>query len=483
MKKSNKLDNKNGLTSTYIVTANQTIYDVAIDVHGTIDGISDLLINNAWLNIDTELYHGMKIIYTSGETIEKDIVSQLDASEQIPVNPIRKIYPKENVNGKIIDIFTDAETLIFSCIKNIDSGDIYIDWGDNTDIEKISGTSKLIYHQFEATDDDNIERKIRFFIQDDKKLNLNFDSNNHYEVMVYQNININEYRDLSRLVDVRFLRLAQGLQKLDLPNVSVLDITPISMIETLRDIKLTSKKISPSTLDDFFISIIENYGNRLPATIEVDVKPNGEYKEPDTRAGVNFIKIPSLHNGSEPKKEFKYEVDGRIIQESDDFLVASLYRKVTSTEKEDYFYTNARFEAYSKDGELLYSEENINTGGAYSRAYSPAYNSYNYIEKIDEIRTWYSFNFPKDLDPMAEKFYVVFYGDSLGHARDAQIESGYEPTDFNDISVDESKNLSRYKPKNGMEAVWVLTNEPEWNSDYYKWEIIIEGINYQEVEK
>ena len=45
MKKNNKLDNKNGLTSTYIVTANQTIYDVAIDVHGTIDGISDLLIN------------------------------------------------------------------------------------------------------------------------------------------------------------------------------------------------------------------------------------------------------------------------------------------------------------------------------------------------------------------------------------------------------------------------------------------------------
>ena len=29
-----------------------------------------------------------------------------------------------------------------------------------------------------------------------------------------------------------------------------------------------------------------------------------------------------------------------------------------------------------------------------------------------------------------------------------------------------------------MEAVWVLVNEESWNSDYYKWKIIIGDIIY-----
>ena len=52
----------------------------------------------------------------------------------------------------------------------------------------------------------------------------------------------------------------------------------------------------------------------------------------------------------------------------------------------------------------------------------------------------------------------------------------YNPTYIDDTSLEEASTT--YVPKNGMEAIWVLVNEESWNSDYYKWKIIIDDIVY-----
>lgn len=296
MKKNNKLDNNNGLTSTYIATENQTIYDIAIDIHGTIDGISDILVNNPSLSVDSDVFGGMKITYTSGQTIEQNVVEQLDAMNIIPTNPIRYIYPKAKPHGNIVDIYINKDSSVFSCIQENTGYIIYADWGDNSDIEKILPSTNLIYHQFDLTDDVSLgHRKIRFYIQNNKNkdsvISFSFNDGENKSVVLYNSLTSNYYIDNSKLDNIDFLRLMTNIKKITLNNVSVSSIYRLSYIESFTELNLLSKDIRPSDIDKLFMSIIENYGQRLPATISISVSPTGEYKEPTkSKAGEYIIK-------------------------------------------------------------------------------------------------------------------------------------------------------------------------------------------------
>lgn len=48
----------------YRVITGQNIYDVALHLYGSIDGIVDLLINNPGLSLETELRTGQELTYT-----------------------------------------------------------------------------------------------------------------------------------------------------------------------------------------------------------------------------------------------------------------------------------------------------------------------------------------------------------------------------------------------------------------------------------
>ena len=298
MKKNNKSDNKNGLTSIYTVTENQTLYDVAIDIHGTVDGISDILVNNTNISVDSELFGGMKLIYTSGQTIEQDVVEQLDAMGIIPVNPIRKIYPKNQPDGKILDIYANISGSTFSFVKSGNKFDILIDWGDNTDIERLSPSNNNGYHQFSLEDSYFGERKIRLYINknEESPIDITIDENDGVDsdIMVYQSIKSNNFVSYSNIHNTSFLRLFDGLKTITL-HKNVDSIIPISLIESLTQINIYSKKIHPSDLDNFFISIIDNYGKRIPANININSKPSGTYKEPQKTESGEYI----VQNGME----------------------------------------------------------------------------------------------------------------------------------------------------------------------------------------
>lgn len=484
MKKYNKLDNNNGLTSTYIVTENQTIYDVAIDIHGTIDGISDILVNNPNISIDSEMYGGLKIIYTSGQTIEQDVVEQLDAMGIIPVNPVRYVYPKKHIDGKVIDIYSSNDDAIFSFKKSGYNSSIYIDWGDDTDIEKISPCTDFVYHQFNLTDNIYKDRRIRIYTDKDNNsddLNLVFEDSNHYEVILYQNIKASSFTDSSSLISVDFLRLFSGIKKLSLENTYATDLTPISKIESLIDINLPSKNIKPSSLDALFLGIINNYGQRMPATININVKPTGEYREPQRLGGKNLIIDSEKFNDYSTSSSFEYSVSNRFLEVNKNGFIASAYRIILDNEQDDYFYSSAFLVGYDKNDQIVYKQENYNTGGAYSRAYSSAYNSYNIIEKFDENRCKYMFNYPENLPDNIERFAILFNSEKDSIIRNAQFEVGEEVTEYNPTYIDDTSledASTTYIPKNGMEAIWVLVNEESWNSDYYKWKIIIDGVIY-----
>lgn len=58
----------------YKVRSGQNIYDVALTLYGSVEGVFDLLASNDWLNMETVLSYGMTLNYHEEFVINKDIV-------------------------------------------------------------------------------------------------------------------------------------------------------------------------------------------------------------------------------------------------------------------------------------------------------------------------------------------------------------------------------------------------------------------------
>ena len=68
----------------YKVKRNQNIFDVAVSIHGSIEGIFDLLINNPNLSFHSQLEEGEEIYWDEEFIIYDSIVNTLQSEHIIP---------------------------------------------------------------------------------------------------------------------------------------------------------------------------------------------------------------------------------------------------------------------------------------------------------------------------------------------------------------------------------------------------------------
>lgn len=59
----------------YIVRSGQNLYDIALQLYGSVEGIFYLLVYNEWLSVNTELRHGMILEYGADMFINRDVVN------------------------------------------------------------------------------------------------------------------------------------------------------------------------------------------------------------------------------------------------------------------------------------------------------------------------------------------------------------------------------------------------------------------------
>lgn len=64
----------------YVVRSGQNIYDVALTLHGTVEGVFDLLISNPTLSFDTELKSGDELRYNETFVVNQDITTWLSGN-------------------------------------------------------------------------------------------------------------------------------------------------------------------------------------------------------------------------------------------------------------------------------------------------------------------------------------------------------------------------------------------------------------------
>lgn len=166
----------------YTVRSGQNIYDVALTVHGSVEGIFDLLNSNSGISLDTTLKSGQILLYNENFVVNGDISSWLDDNnvrvkngnhslqdadirksiiEALSAQPeitlpadeleLKEFYDKVTVPEIIIQ--QTGKSLSFSFQLPVGSF-LAINWGDNSGLEFYYHTDYVVCadHVFE---DDN----------------------------------------------------------------------------------------------------------------------------------------------------------------------------------------------------------------------------------------------------------------------------------------------------------------------------------------
>lgn len=253
----------------YKVKGSQNLYDIALHLYGTVEGLFDLLISNPNLNMNTELIAGMELEYHDTFIINPSIVNQLNDNNIVPVNSERQVYFKHPDAPLRVIIKTPAEldSFMFSISGE---GEMIIDWGDNSLLEIVSLThsQQIIEHYFDNQVD---VRRIRIYGEFDI---MRLDTTNmEGEMYLTQPLTVDEYISQSNDNYLEGLFLFKGTYLVDLQRMLVLDLKPIYDMELSQLNLLGVKFQTVDVLDDYLENLVSNHQNRRACEVWLDTEP------------------------------------------------------------------------------------------------------------------------------------------------------------------------------------------------------------------
>lgn len=258
--------------ATYKVKNGQNLFDVALHLYGSIEGLFDILISNPTIGMTTELTPGMELEYHENFIVNKGIVDEFNTNDQIIVNGERHVYhkPIEQPQRAIIVMPNDLELTEFSVSGD---GTMIIDWGDNSELEYIalSSVQRLLSHYFDNTVD---ERRIKIYgTFNIQRLDLTRLDGQLYLTMP---LTIDEFYNQANDNGLQSLFLFEGTYAVNLEKMVVFDLSPIYDM-SLSELNLKGVKFSkPSVINDYLIYIRNNYGQRRACKVYLDDTPSAE---------------------------------------------------------------------------------------------------------------------------------------------------------------------------------------------------------------
>lgn len=130
------------MSKTYTVRSGQNLYDVALTLYGSIEGIFDLLISNDDISLDSQLAHGQVLNYNEEFMIEQSLPDWFNSHDVIVKNGCHYL---ENIDMKsVIADFVDTQnaavaelfktgqmSVDYNVIEPTKKGTFYVDPDDN----------------------------------------------------------------------------------------------------------------------------------------------------------------------------------------------------------------------------------------------------------------------------------------------------------------------------------------------------------------
>ena len=275
----------------YKVTAGQNLYDVALHLYGSIEGIVDLMMCNTDLSLDDNLKVDQELIYSDDFIINADVVAYNEMHGIVPSNGEHHVYPKYFTKPLAAVFSLSPEVLSVKCpVSGV--GTVEIDWGDNSDVEVVTLTNKpqALSHIF----DNKVRkrRRIRWFTDACFK-QVDWGGLQPALIVILQPMTIEELTIKDATLTLESLQMVSGIYSLNLSGLSCGNLKPIIECRELMELDLTDANVKPSVLDEYLIALVERYGNRRNCTITLSTEPLGIYREPDRNEETGKYNITS----------------------------------------------------------------------------------------------------------------------------------------------------------------------------------------------
>lgn len=271
----------------YKSTTGQNIYDIVLHIYGSLDGITDLLINNTGLSLSDDIKSGTIFTYTDELIVDNNVVNNLNANSIIPANGSRGVYFKEiDADPNIILVCDNLTKIITLNLAGI--GDIMVDWGDNSDIQKLTLNQDII----------SVSHIFNSKLSEDRKVVIygsttfyTFDvtGSNAHEIYFLRDILVRDYVNRKCKSTLEHLRLSKVTLNIDLQDCKVADITPIINCNNLITLNLYSDSTNAVVFESYLKALVANYGSRRGCTVTIKPQLTGTYKEPVRDSNSKYV--------------------------------------------------------------------------------------------------------------------------------------------------------------------------------------------------
>lgn len=262
----------------YKVISGQNIYDVALHIYGSIEGITDLLICNPFLSMADTLASGQELTYSDDYVINAEIVAYNRVHGIVPANGERNVYYKDPQHPRLAEIRIPAGATSAS-LSFSGSGIMQIDWGDNSALQDIVPGDRLTRFSHSFDNIISFDRKIRIY-GDFRLRQADLTELNPSVIIILSPVYTEEVTLKGCRASLGFLRMLEGLYSLDLKKVKTNNLLPVIECRQLMRLDLSGMDILRENLDDFLIALVrEHYGRRNCEVILTEF-PSGEYREP-----------------------------------------------------------------------------------------------------------------------------------------------------------------------------------------------------------
>ena len=249
----------------YVVRHNQNIFDVAVELYGSIEGIFDLLISNPNLSLCTDLVSGITLEYHPYYITNANIASIIHSSAMKIANGNRHVYPKHS-NKELAMYCVVPPGSAGLVLKLIGGGELDIDWGDNSDIQTISldYQSLSIEHWF---DNETEERRIKIY-GDTQLYKLDLSEFNAI-VFCTKPLTVTQLIENTNTTTLEYCKLLQDTQQVSLKGLKISDLNPIAHMH-LQELNMENAAfVNDAVLEDYLWGLINNYDGRPGCTVYV----------------------------------------------------------------------------------------------------------------------------------------------------------------------------------------------------------------------
>ena len=269
----------------YKITAGQNIYDVAMHLYGSIEGIVDLLINNPELSLDDTLKSGEELEYTDGFTISPDIVAYNRMYSLLPANAERNVYPKEPAGKRFMELYIDNKQTAASLLLS-GNGTLEIDWGDNTELEVLVLTNEVKELRHYFNDKTASDRRICLYGEVRFRM-LDISRSHASSVYLLRPVSMEKFT--CEKMDVSFLSLAEDTYELYFVGLQTDSLLSLLPLKRLMRLDLTGSKVKPSVLDTYLKALVTQHYGRRNMTVLLSTSPSGTYRKPEKDGNGNYL--------------------------------------------------------------------------------------------------------------------------------------------------------------------------------------------------